>query len=50
MAQRAVAVVYTFGRRSFRMGAEHSRDVCRYKEMADGAKGCPDISVISRYL
>ncbi len=50
MAQWAVAVVYAFGRRSFRMGAEHCRDVCRHTEMADGAKGYPGVSVISRYL
>ncbi len=50
MAQRAVAVVYAFGRRSFRLGAEHSRDVCRHSEMADGAEGCPGVSVIPRYL
>ncbi len=50
VAQRAVAVVYAFGRRSFRLGAEHSRDVCRHSEMADGAEGCPGVSVIPRYL
>lgn len=50
MAQRAVAVVYAFGRDSFRLGAEHSRDVCGHTKMADGTKGCPGVSVIFRYL